>query len=219
MIKAVLFDFDGTLINTNELIIKCFKLVYKEHLNIDMPTAEICKYFGEPLLKTFERYDKENAEKLMGYYREHNLKMHDEMVRGFDGARETLVALRELGIKVGVVTSKRKEMTFRGLKFINIEDTIDVVVTPEDTDKHKPDPEPILFACDILGISPEEVLYVGDTSFDIKCSKSAGAKCCLVKYTMLPIEELMPLNPDYTVDKLLEIIKIVTDENDAYLIS
>lgn len=214
MIKAVLFDFDGTLINTNELIIKCFKYVYKEYLNLEVTTENICKYFGEPLLTTMKRYDEARAEELTNYYKEYNAKIHDEMVVGFEGVRETLVSLRKMGIKVGVVTSKRKEMTLRGLKLINIEDTIDVVITPEDTKLHKPNPEPLLAGCDILKISPSEVLYVGDTSFDLKCSKAAKTKSGLVKYTMLPIEELLRLQPDYVIEKLYDIVDIVKNENE-----
>lgn len=217
MIKAVLFDLDGTLIDTNELIIKCFKLVYKKYLDLDVSREEICKYFGEPLLKTLQRYDEKNAEKLMEHFREYNSNMHDEMVKSFDGARETLLSLKALGIKTGVVTSKRKEMTTRGLKFINIEDTMDIVITPEDTKNHKPHPEPILVACNRLGINPSEVLYIGDTSFDIKCSKSAGTRCGLVKYTALPLEELMKLKPDYVVERLLDIVEIVINESKGNL--
>jgi pyrophosphatase PpaX len=214
MIKAVLFDLDGTLIDTNELIIKCFKYVYEKYLNLEVSTEDICKHFGEPLLNTFQRYDEKNAAKLTEYYKEYNLEIHDEMARGFEGARETLLSLKQKGIKVGVVTSKRKEMTNRGLKLIDLYDIVDVTITPEDTIKHKPGPEPILKACERLKISPDEVLYVGDTSFDIKCSKSAGALSCLVKYTRLPLPELMELKPNYAIDRLFDIIEIVAKEND-----
>jgi pyrophosphatase PpaX len=214
MIKAVLFDLDGTLIDTNELVIKCFKFVYKKHLNLEVSTEDICKYFGEPLLKTFQRYDEKNAMELTEYYKEYNSRIHDEMAKSFEGAKETLLSLKAKGIKVGVVTSKRREMTVRGLSLISTEDIVDVLITPEDTNKHKPDPEPILKACERLKLSSKEVLYVGDTSFDIKSSMSAGASSCLVKYTRLPLEELMELKPNYTIDRLMDIIDIVIKENE-----
>lgn len=214
MIKAVLFDLDGTLIDTNELIIKCFKYIYKEHLNLEVSTEEICKHFGEPLIETFRRHDEKNAESLTEYYKKYNSEIHDDMAKGFGGARETILALKELGLKVGVVTSKRKEMTDRGLKIVGIDDLMDVIVTPEDTKLHKPNPEPILFACDILGVYPKNVLYVGDSSYDIRSSKAAGAKACLVKYTVLSLEELMLLSPNYMVDSLFDIVDIIKDEND-----
>lgn len=215
MIRAVLFDLDGTLINTNELILKSFKHAFNTVLRIEVDEKEICSHFGEPLFKTLSRYGDEKADKLMEVYREYNSRMHDSLVSGFDGARETVLALKEMGMMVGIVTSKRKEMTGRSLKAGNVENTMDVVITPEDTTKHKPDPEPILVACERLNIDPGQVLYVGDTSFDLNCSRSAGTKNCLVTYTMLPLKELMQLRPDYTIGKLSELIDVVNKENSS----
>lgn len=213
MIRAVLFDLDGTLINTNELIIKSFKHTYKSELNLEVEELEIYSHFGEPLFKTLSYYGEENVDRLLNTYREYNSKMHDGLVSGFPMAREAVAGLKEMGLIVGVVTSKRKEMTGRSLKAGNLENTMDIIVTPEDTTAHKPDPEPILFACKALNINPDEVLYVGDTSFDLNCSRRAGAKNCLVTYTVLPIEELMKLKPDFTIDNLMELIELVKDEN------
>lgn len=213
LIKAVLFDLDGTLIDTNNLIIQSFKHTYKKHLNEDVPESEILMYFGEPLLDTLARYDKDNAHILIQTYRAYNEAIHDELTKEIAGVKETLRELKALGIKLGVVTSKRGELAERGLKLFNLQDFMEVIVTPEHTAKHKPDAEPVLKACELLKIQPEEALMVGDSHFDILCGNNAGAKTCLVKYTALPVEKIMIHNPDFAVDEIKDILEIVRKEN------
>jgi len=210
LIKAVLFDLDGTLIDTNELIIESFKHTFKEHLNIDVPESEIVMYFGEPLIDTLVRYDKENANLLFNTYIKYNEAIHDDKAREVVYAKETISELKALGIKVGVVTSKRKLIAERGL---NLFDKMDVIITPEDTAKHKPEPEPIYKACEILNVRPNEALMIGDSHFDILCGKNAGAKTCVVKYTVLPLDKIMVYNPEYAIDEIKEITNIVKEEN------
>lgn len=216
MIKAVLFDLDGTLIDTNDLIINSFKYTYKKHLNIDVDEKDIVMHFGEPLLDTLAQYDKQNAHVLIQTFRQYNESIHDKFTKKIEGAEETLKELRNLGIKVGVVTSKRRELAERGLNLFSLLDIMDVVVTPEDTTKHKPDGDPVIKACEKLNINPKEAVMVGDSHFDILCGKSAGAKTCLVKYTALPVDKIMEHNPDYSVEKINDIANIVKEENGLF---
>lgn len=212
MFKSVLFDLDGTLINTNNLIIKSFKYTLKKHLNIMEDEKEIVKYFGEPLITTLKRYDEKNAEALVDTYRRYNSEMHDKLTQEIDGVQEAIHSMKEMGIIVGVVTSKKRITAERGLKLFNLFDYMDIIVTPEDTNKHKPDGEPILKACEMLNINPNEVLYVGDSHYDILCGKNAGTKTCIVKYTALDLKELYTYNPDYAVDSLTEIVDIINNK-------
>jgi pyrophosphatase PpaX len=213
LIKAVLFDLDGTLIDTNNLIIQSFKHTFKKHLNREVPENEIVMHFGEPLLDTFARYDRDNADILIQTYRAHNETVHDELTTEIVGAKETLRELKALGIKIGIVTSKRRALAERGLKLFNLHELMEVIISPEDTTKHKPHAEPILKACEKLGILPEEALMVGDSHFDILSGKNAGAKSCLVKYTVLPVEEIMAHNPEYAIDKIDDVLEIIRQEN------
>lgn len=213
LIKAVLFDLDGTLIDTNELIIESFKHTFKEHLNIDVPESEIVMHFGEPLLDTLARYDKDNAHILIETYKTYNEAIHDEVTKEIIGAKEAIRDLKALGIKVGVVTSKRKLIAERGLKLFNLYEEMDIIITPEDTKKHKPEPDPIYKACEILEVSPTEALMIGDSHYDILCGKNAGCKTCIVKYTVLPLDKIMQHEPEFAIDELKEIINIVNEEN------
>jgi pyrophosphatase PpaX len=213
LIKAVLFDLDGTLIDTNDLIIQSFKHTYRKHLNKDVPDSEIVVHFGEPLLATLARYDEANADILIQTYRAYNEAIHDDLTKEIVGVKQTLKELKTLGIKIGVVTSKRRELAERGLKLFNLYELMEVIITPEDTAKHKPEAEPVLKACELLNILPEEAIMVGDSHYDILCGKNAGTKSCLVKYTALPVDKIMEHNPEYAVDEIKDILEIIRKEN------
>lgn len=214
MIKAILFDLDGTLINTNDLIIKSYQYTLKKHLSMEISPSDVAKYFGEPLKKTLSRYDENNVSEMIATYKAFNEENHDILCKDFEGIKEALIAIKEKGLKVAVVTSKREKMAQRGLKFLGIDVYIDVMVTPESTEKHKPDGEPALKACEILGISPEEAIMVGDSHYDILCGKSAGCFTCAVNYSELPLELLKSYNPDYFVHNIMELVNIVSNFNE-----
>lgn len=213
MIKAVLFDLDGTLINTNRLIIESFKYAFKTHLDMEMEEEKIVRFFGEPLVKSMNSVDPENAEGLLTAFKSFNESKHDELAEHYEGTVEAIKALKDKGIRLGVVTSKRRIMTERSLKLIRLYDEMDVVITPEDTDKHKPDGTPALLACERLGVSPEEALMVGDSIYDVQCGKNAGNKTCIVTYSSFSMDELMSYNPDFVVDKLVQLVDIIESDN------
>ncbi|SHE85199.1 pyrophosphatase PpaX [Clostridium fallax] len=213
MIKAVLFDLDGTLIDTNELILQSFRYAFEKVLNLKVDDKEITKMFGEPLKYSFKRYSEEHLEELITTYRGYNEDIHDTMCKAFPGVITMLDNLKEKGLKLGIVTSKRKVLAERGMKIAGIYDYFDVVVSPELTENHKPHKEPVEKACELLGISPKEAIMVGDSPYDLLSGKSAGAKVCAVNYTALPIERLKKEEPEYYIDEALEIIDIVEKEN------
>lgn len=213
MIKAVLFDLDGTLINTNDLIINSWEYIYTNYLGIKADEEKIKLHFGEPLLTTMESLDKVNAKQLCEIYKEINLKQHDKLTKKIDGIEELLIDLRKMRIKIGIATSKKRELAKRGLNLFGLLEYFDVMVTVEDTEKHKPNGEPVIKACQLLNVDPSISLYVGDTSYDILCGKNAGSKTCAVKYSALPLKNLIKLKPDFLVERPEEIIDIVNSDN------
>jgi pyrophosphatase PpaX len=213
MIKAVLFDLDGTLINTNHLIMESFKHAFKSYLNIQVAESEIVKFFGEPLERSMGKFGEENKPGLLKTFKEFNEKMHDILAKEYEGVEKALQEIKEKGIKVGVVTSKRRIMAHRSLKLIGALDYMDVIITPEDTDNHKPHPQPILKACKVLGIKPEESIMVGDSIYDIQCGLNAGCRTCAVTYTEFSMEEINKFKPDYLIGNLLELIEILEKQN------
>ncbi|HAT4252043.1 pyrophosphatase PpaX [Clostridium perfringens] len=213
MIKAVLFDLDGTLINTNDLILKSFKHTFKTMLDLEPTEEEITMNYGRPLQEIFKSYDENRIEEMINCYRKINLELHDDECKEFADVDLMLQTLKNKGIKIGVVTSKKSDMAERGAKLMGIFKYFDTFITPEVTIKHKPEGEPVLKACENLGVSPSEALMVGDSPYDILAGKNAGAKTCGVKYTALPIEKLQESKPDFYVDKPLEILELVEKLN------
>lgn len=205
MIKGILFDLDGTLVDTNELIINSFQYVFKQFLGICVEREEILDFFGEPLYVTMKRYGGDKWSELTKFYMEYNMRVHDVYTRHIDGSLEGVKLFKEKGYKLAVVTSKRREAAIKGLEFSEMLKYMDVIVTPEDTELHKPNPDPIYKACDILRLNPNECIMVGDSSYDILCGKNAGTKTALVSYSMLNREELLKLKPEYYIKSIKEL--------------
>ena len=206
MIKAVLFDFDGTLIDTNELIFKSYRKAFKEVLNRDIDDEEILRLYGRPLYGSLMEYG-EPGEMLYKVYREFNETQHDNLAKPFDGVYEGVQKISDKGYKMGIVTSKRMHLVKRGLDLIGIAKFFDVIITPDDTQKGKPDPEPILLGCEKLGVLPEETIYVGDSVFDMQAAKAAGTQLCAVKYALTSHQNLLEFKPEFFVNSIAELAK------------
>lgn len=207
MIKAVLFDLDGTLINTNELIIESFEHTF-EILKNEYPNRdEIISWFGEPLFVTMGKFF-DDVDEAIDVYREFNLKYHDERISLYDNTKEVLNALNKKGYKVAIVTSKNKSTAIRALELLGIKDYFDVIVTSDDVQNHKPHKEPVLSACDLLSISSNEALMVGDSIYDIISGRDAGSKTCGVLYSFMK-DEILKMDADYYIEGLMEILDII----------
>ncbi len=211
MIKAVLFDFDGTLINTNDLIFDSYRTAFRRVLGRHIDDAEILSLYGRPLYASLMEYG-EVGEALYYAYREFNESRHDRLAKAFEGAVEGVNSIREKGYITGIVSSKRLELVERGLKLMNLTDAFDIIITPADTEKAKPDPEPILCACRRLEINPCEAIYVGDSEFDLAAGNAAGTKIAAVKYSMAPHERLLEFKPDYFIDSIEELAGILEED-------
>ncbi|MDF2593601.1 MAG: HAD-superfamily hydrolase, subfamily variant 1 [Clostridia bacterium] len=209
--KYILFDLDGTLIDTNTLIIDSFKHTYKTHLDRDIDEKEILQYFGEPLITTLRRYSPENAEELYDTYINYNESIHDNSVSLCCNIKECLEQLKEIGCVMAVVTSKRSKMAHQGLELFDIMKYFTEVITVDDTTEHKPHPAPVLKALEKLGAAPEEAIMVGDSIFDIQCAHNAGVKAIQVAWGAA-LEHLEQEPPDFLVDNALEIVDIARGE-------
>lgn len=210
MIKAVLFDLDGTLIDTNKLIYDSFDKTFKDKLGIELTREQIVDFFGRPLAESFQMHVKrDNVDDLISYYREYNESIHDKMCFAFNGVVELLKSLKEKGIKLGIVTSKREDLAVRGMKISGVYDYFDVIVTPESTKLHKPNAEPVLKACKDLNVEPKDAIMVGDSHYDIMCGNKAGCITCAVEYTYIGIEKIKEAKPDYIVKNAIDILNLV----------
>lgn len=196
--STILFDLDGTLVDTSRLIVASFQHTFRETLGIEVSEAEIHRHWGEPLPMTMEAYAPDRVEELVAFYRTYNRANHDRLVTGFDGMQEAIRSLHEGGVQLAVVTSKLSEMARRGLKVAGLLPYFDTVVGVEHTTVHKPDPTPLYLALDLLGEKPgDHVLMVGDTTMDITSGKNAGIKTAVVGWSELDRAELAVAEPHY----------------------
>jgi len=212
MIKAVLFDLDGTLLDTNELIFDSFNRTIIECVGVTLDRAEVVNFFGRPLKESFGNqfgHDNPKIDEYIKYYRDLNEKNHDNMCSAFEGVKELLTELKNANIKIGIVTSKRGELARRGMEIAGIIDFMDVIISPESTELHKPNPEPAIEACRILGVDPTEALMVGDASYDILCGNRAGCRSVAVSYSFIELETLKEAKPHYIIDKPLDILDLL----------
>ncbi len=199
--SAVIFDLDGTLIDTNGLIVASFQTVLKELLDLELTPEELYQYFGEPLPITMARFAPTRAEELTIAYRKWNEDQHDVLLQQFDGIHEVIADFREAGVKLGIATSKKTGLARRGLKVSNLEHYFEVVVGMDQTELHKPNPEPALLALSLLGEVPgNHVLMVGDSEFDILCGRNAGLKTAAVEWTKINRDKLAQPLPDYWIE-------------------
>ena len=211
-INTVLFDFDGTVMNTNDVIINSWQHTFRTLENREEDVDKIIKTFGEPLAVTMEKlFPHVPVEESINIYRSYHYDNFGELICLFPGMKELLSKLSGCGYKLGMVTSRLRKTTEQGMEKYEIIDYFDAVVTADDTTKHKPDPEPINIALEKLGSAPQESIMLGDTMFDILCAKNAGVKSVLVSWAMAVTEEdkTGPNRPDHIIEKAEDLLKLI----------
>src|SRR3954471_3763518 len=176
---AVLFDLDGTLIDTIQLLLESVQYAFREHLASGRrsPTeAEWIAGIGTPLVTQLRPYVEDDAElaALVAGYRVYQGQHHDRLTRCYASTPDVVAALKARGHPLGVVTSKADEIARRSLGHVGLLDMRDPIVGADSTTRHKPDPEPVLLALDRLGYAPDEAIFVGDSPHDVNAGNAAG---------------------------------------------
>ncbi len=215
-INTVLFDFDGTIMNTNELIIQCWQHTFRTVEGRERPVEEIVRTFGEPLMITMEQVLPQlTAEEGVNIYRSHLKKYYKDMIAPFPGMVDLIKELKNRNYITGLVTSRPKESTFEGLKRFDLDSYFDCVITCDDTNKHKPDPEPLFIALRKLSAHPEGSLMLGDSINDILCAKNAGIRSVLVGWqiTLSKDEIEGPKGPDHIIEKPEDLLSLLNGQN------
>ncbi|MBR5315402.1 MAG: HAD-IA family hydrolase [Firmicutes bacterium] len=209
---SILFDFDGTLANTNGLVLESWKHTFRILRGIEQSDDVIKKTFGEPLGVSMQKFfPKVPVEKAIEVYRGYQKDVFENLIEPFDGMVELVKELKAKGFKTAVTTSRLGPSTMAGLNKFGLGEDFDVVVTASDTTKHKPDPEPVLITLEKLGSKPEEALMIGDSMFDIKCAHNAGVKAVLVGWAEAVTEEDLngPDRPDYFIEKAEDLFELL----------
>lgn len=173
---AVLFDLDGTLIDSVDLIVSSARYAFSDHDGPRPTDEEWITGLGTPLITQFREWARDEGEvaRLVARYREYQLAHHDTLTRPYTGMRETLDTLRAASYQIGIVTSKLNALARRGLSCTGIDDCFDCIIGCDDTTKHKPDPEPVFVALERLAIGPSRAVFVGDSPYDMAAGNAAG---------------------------------------------
>lgn len=211
-INTILFDFDGTLMDTNALIIESWQHLFRTMGVQERTVEEITKTLGEPLLVTMKNWFPDvDISEYVSVYRDFHRARFEAGISLFPGMGELVVSLKEKGYKLGLVTSRMTWSTTLGLEKYKLKEYFDAIVTADDTDKHKPDPEPVYIALRKLNAKAEESIMIGDTKFDILSAKRAGVKSVLVDWSIVLSEaDRVGENvPDHTIKSAEELHHIL----------
>ncbi len=210
--KAFLFDVDGTLIDTISLIHEAFRYTLAHFGYGNATRDEIFGQVGQPLYASmaffFPHASPHELKTIMDEHMRYQLTVYKQYLRVYPHAHELLGALKNASIPRGIVTSRRRESLDIYLGETGLAGFFDVVVTPECTERHKPDPQPALLALSKMGINPSDALMIGDSSFDIDCGDAAGTDTCFVQWSYSTLEDLN-CKPTFTIDYFSELISLI----------
>lgn len=208
----VVFDLDGTVVNTIPLIIASYDHAMVDVLGVRPSVDEARGWIGQTLYSTFGTRYPDQAQQLVDSYLAWNAAHLDELLEDFPGTPELLAALKAAGAALGVATSKRRVSAENTLRSAGLEQAIDVTVAMEDTALHKPSPEPLLLAVERLGGRPADAVYVGDAVVDVLAAKAAGMTAVAVSWGAAARIELEAAGPDVLVDTIGQLQALLLPE-------
>jgi pyrophosphatase PpaX len=209
---AVLFDLDGTLIDSIGLLLACVHHAFEGRT--PAPTdEEWIATLGTPLRAQLSAYidSEEEIEAVTWKYRTFQREHHDLLTADYPGVRETLAELERRGHPMGVVTSKSNEMMDRGLAWLGALEMMGTRVGMNSCERHKPDPTPVRVALHELGYEPHEALFLGDSPHDIKSGNAAGVISVAALWGPFTREQLEPHNPKYFLESITELPRLLDE--------
>ncbi len=204
---VVLFDFDGTVLDSGEIILASMRHATQIVLGRDIEDEVLMAAVGgSGLNEQMRLLDESRVDELVRVYRAHNEPLHSGLAC-CAGREDALTRLKEEGRRLGLVTAKRRVTVALAFEHVPIEHLFDVVVGSDDTDRHKPDPAPLLHALELLDAKPDDAVYVGDSPFDMRAAKAAGMHAVAVTWGGIhPRERLEAEGPDAVVDSAEELL-------------
>jgi len=204
---TVLFDLDGALIDSIELILNSARYAFEKLDRECPPDSEWTAGIGIPLFTMFGRYAKDAADQaaLIAAYREYQLANHDRLIRCYDDVVDTVAMLSASGHELGIVTSKSEALAMRGLAHVGLARFMDTVVGCDSSTRHKPDPEPVQIALHRLDCAPENAVFVGDSVHDILAGNAAGVTTLAATWGAFKKADLQPGEPDFYLEHISEL--------------
>ncbi|MBV9452773.1 MAG: HAD hydrolase-like protein [Rubrobacter sp.] len=203
-LEAILLDFDGTIVDTTELIYQSMRHATRKVLGREISREVLMANVGQPLPRQMELLDPEKAHQLLRSYSLFNEEHHDALIRELPGVEASLARLHQAGLNLAVVTSKRLPSVLMTLGSLSVlRNVVDVFVTMEDTAEHKPHPAPLLKGLELLGnVPPEKAAYIGDAPFDVAAARAAGVVSVAVSWGAFTEEALRAASADHLFPNL-----------------
>lgn len=209
--RYLLFDLDGTLVDTTNLILSCYRASVSKLVDNPPTDEEILKGFGTPLTQQLYRLFptlRDRSDEILALWRQAQEELHDRLIKPFPGTAEVLIELRRRGYPIGVVTSKERVAAERDMALYGLVELADVIVCWDDTENHKPHPEPILRGLELMGAPAAESLYVGDSLHDMKAGRAAGLKVAAAMWGPFAKEPLLAFKPDYLLKSIRDLLNL-----------
>lgn len=210
MTRAVIFDIDGTITDTNSLFLEAIREAYREFTGEEKPQEFFVFTLGIPSPETVQKLGipEEKAKAFVERWQE-LIKAGMPEVRLFPGIREVLETLHEAGIPMAIVTAKvRAEMSYQFDHF-GLNHFFEAILCAEDAPRPKPYPDPLLVACQRLSVKPQEAIFVGDSVYDIIGARSAEVPFALALWGALEPERVLSLHPDFVLSHPRDLLKIL----------
>ena len=210
----LLFDLDGTLLDTEKAILASYTQVLQEYRPENQITQEeLLGLLGPTLSSGFAKYL--NAEEIDGAihrYRELNIQLHPTHVSIIEGAKEIIDQLKMDGYRVGIVSSKKKDVCILGLSQFGMQDAFETIIGHDEVKKHKPDPEGIFLACKEMGVGHDDVIYIGDSATDVLAAKEAAVYSVGFIFNADRKETLVASKPNKLIEKLSELLPLLKED-------
>ncbi|WP_432663474.1 HAD family hydrolase [Wukongibacter baidiensis] len=205
MYNCIIFDVDGTLIDTEVAVFSSLKRLAEEELNRNFDLEELSFALGIPGEVALSKLGIKNVNQSNLKWNEY-MKDYFHHIKVYSDIEENLIKLDEAGILTGIVTSKTKHELINDFRPFGLEKYLKIVVCADDTEKHKPNPEPILKFIEVSGINPSKAIYIGDTIYDMECAKAAGVDFALALWGAKSTKDI---DCKYKLENLNEIWEIV----------
>lgn len=209
--QTILFDLDGTLIDSVGLIVDSYLHTFQAHALPPLSRSEILAGLGRPLRSIFGDLtdDPATMDAWIATYREYNLDHHDAQVTAYPGAVDMVRRIHAAGCRTGLVTSKNRLGAERGLALVGLSDAIEIIVGSDDVTQPKPHPEPVLRALALLDVPAAGCLFVGDSHHDIYCGRGAGVGTVGVTWGPFDRAHLEEAAPDFYCDTPAELLTLI----------
>lgn len=208
--STVVFDLDGTLLDSVALTVDCYQHTFRTVLGRPWPDAdEVRSWMGIPLWTIFQQVDPDRADTMLDVYTTWNLAHTADYVQEYAGVSAMLDALRRAGVAISVATSKRRPAAELGMRCAGLTESIPLLVTGDDVTVHKPAPDPLLSAVAQLGGAPRASAYVGDAVVDIQAARNADMSSIAVSWGAGQADALAAECPDHEVATVQELTALI----------